>query len=105
MVSIHVRPPEIETVLHRVTGSLGHWVITKTGWAAGLEGAITRTAILFWSRPMVRKKSTGKVSVSRASILRAVASSSAIENGESTEVIQKRLKSLRQRTSRFTLAS
>lgn len=53
---------------------------------------------------MVRKKSTDKVSVSRASILRAVASSSAIETGESTETIEKRLKSRSQRTGKFKLA-
>ncbi|MGX1200488.1 hypothetical protein [Marinobacter nauticus] len=54
---------------------------------------------------MVRKKSSGKVSVSRASILRAVASSSAIETGERTEVIEKRLKSRSRRTRKLALAS
>ena len=61
--------------------------------------------ILFWSRLMVRKKSTGKVSVSRASILRAVASSSAIETGERVEDIEKRLKSRSRHAGKFTLAS
>ncbi len=54
---------------------------------------------------MVRKKSSGKVSVSRASILRAVASSSAIETGERTEVIEKRLKSRARRSGKLALAS
>lgn len=54
---------------------------------------------------MVRKKSTGKVSVSHASILRAVASSSAIETGERIEDIEKRLESRSRRTGKFTLAS
>jgi hypothetical protein len=54
---------------------------------------------------MVRKKSSGKVSVSRASILRAVASSSAIETGERTEVIEKRLKSRKSQNRALTLAS
>ncbi len=54
---------------------------------------------------MVRKKNSDKVSVSRASILRAVASSSAIETGERTEVIEKRLKSRPRRLSKLTLAS
>lgn len=54
---------------------------------------------------MVRKKDSDKVSVSRASILRAVASSSAIETGERTEVIEKRLKSRSRRSGKLTLAS
>lgn len=54
---------------------------------------------------MIRKKNSRKVSVSRASILRAVASSSAIETGERTEVIEKRLKSRTRRLSKLTLAS
>tara|TARA_Y100000592_G_C5279332_1_gene225535 strand:- start:36 stop:167 length:132 start_codon:yes stop_codon:yes gene_type:complete len=41
---------------------------------------------------MVRKNDSDKVSVSRERILRAVASSSAIETGERTENIEKRLK-------------
>lgn len=53
---------------------------------------------------MVRKKSLDKVSVSRASILRAVASSSAIETGERTEVIEKRLKKRKHQNRTLTLA-
>jgi len=77
----------------------------KADRTAGLPGVIILAMILFWSRPMVRKKSTGKVSVPRASILRAVASSSAIETGERIEDIEKRLKSRSRRTGKFTLAS
>jgi hypothetical protein len=54
---------------------------------------------------MVRKKNSDKVSVSRASILRAVASSSAIETGEGTEAIEKRLKARNRRSGKLTLAS
>lgn len=54
---------------------------------------------------MVRKKNIDKVSVSRASILRAVASSSAIETGERIEDIEKRLKSRPRNADKITLAS
>lgn len=54
---------------------------------------------------MVRKKKSEKVTVSHASILRAVASSSAIETGERTDVIEKRLKSRTRRLNKLTLAS
>lgn len=53
---------------------------------------------------MVRKISTDKVMVSREHILRAVASSSAIETGEPTAVIEKRLKSRPRRFTKLTLA-
>lgn len=54
---------------------------------------------------MVRKKSSGKITVSRDRIMRAVASSSAIETGERTEAIEKRLKSRARRAGKLTLAS
>jgi hypothetical protein len=54
---------------------------------------------------MIRKKTSAKVTVSRASILRAVASSSEIETGERTEAIEKRLKSRTSRLNKLTLAS
>ncbi|MGB2060653.1 hypothetical protein [uncultured Alcanivorax sp.] len=56
---------------------------------------------------MIRKASTGKakVTIPRARILRAVASSSAIETGERTEVIEQRLKSRPRRFAKLTLAS
>ncbi len=53
---------------------------------------------------MVRKPPTDKVMVSRERILRAVVSSSAIETGERTAVIEKRLKSHTRRFTKFTLA-
>ncbi|MDN7131068.1 hypothetical protein JNO04_01730 [Halomonas sp. MC140] len=53
---------------------------------------------------MVRKTPTDKVMVSRERILRAVASSSAIETGERTVVIEKRLKSRQRRFAKLTLA-
>lgn len=53
---------------------------------------------------MVRKKNTGKISVSRASILRAVASFSAIETGERIEDIEKRLQSRSSSAGKITLA-
>lgn len=53
---------------------------------------------------MVRTKNADKVSVSQASILRAVASSSAIETGERIEVIEKRLKARKRRNRSLTLA-
>ena len=58
---------------------------------------------------MIRKLATGKVKVkvkvSRDRIMRAVASSSAIETGERTEVIEMRLKSCARRFTKLTLAS
>lgn len=54
---------------------------------------------------MVRKQNSDKVTVSRESILRAVASSSPIETGDRTEVIEKRLKSRIRRSGKLTLAS
>lgn len=54
---------------------------------------------------MVRKTPSGKIVVSRTRILRAVASSTAIETDESTEVIEKRLKSRTRRFAKLTLAS
>lgn len=54
---------------------------------------------------MKRNPSTAKVTISRDRILRAVASSSAIETGESTEVIEKRLKTKDQRFAKLALAS
>ncbi|MCL5425583.1 MAG: hypothetical protein M1154_08135 [Gammaproteobacteria bacterium] len=53
---------------------------------------------------MVRKTPTDKVMVSRERILRAVASSSAIETGETTAVVEKRLKSHPRRFAKLTLA-
>lgn len=53
---------------------------------------------------MVRKISTDKVTVSRERIVRAVASSSAIETGERTAVIEKRLKSRPRHFAKLTLA-
>lgn len=53
---------------------------------------------------MVRKTPTDKVMVSRERILRAVASSSAIETGERTAVIEKRLKSRSRRFAKLSLA-
>ncbi|MFP3342198.1 hypothetical protein R0J87_06755 [Halomonas sp. SIMBA_159] len=53
---------------------------------------------------MVRKTHTGKVIVSRERILRAVASSSAIETGERAEVIENRLKSRPRLFTKLTLA-
>ncbi len=54
---------------------------------------------------MIRKPSKDKVTVSRNRIVRAVASSSAIETGEGTEVIEKRLKSPTRGKNKLTLAS
>ena len=54
---------------------------------------------------MNRKPSTAKVTISHDRIMRAVASSSAIETGESTEVIEKRLKTKDQRFAKLVLAS
>jgi len=57
---------------------------------------------------MNRKPSTGKITVSRDRILRAVASSSAIKTHERVEVIEKRLKLRARRLKRdnkLTLAS
>ena len=53
---------------------------------------------------MVRKTPADKVMVSRERILRSVASSSAIETGERTAVIEKRLKSRSRRFARLALA-
>jgi hypothetical protein len=53
---------------------------------------------------MIRKKAAGKVLVSRSRIVRAVASSSALETGEPTQVIERRLKSGTRRFPRLTLA-
>ncbi|WP_175400911.1 hypothetical protein [Terasakiispira papahanaumokuakeensis] len=53
---------------------------------------------------MVRKTSTGKVTVSRERILRAAASSSAIETGERTSVIEQRLKRRSRRFAKLPLA-
>lgn len=54
---------------------------------------------------MVRKSpSTTKITISRSRIQRAVASSSAIETGEGTEAIEKRLKSPTRRFTKLTLA-
>lgn len=54
---------------------------------------------------MVRKAPSSKVTVSRTRIIRAVASSSAIETGVNTETIEKRLKSRSRRRTTLTLAS
>ena len=54
---------------------------------------------------MIRRKASAKVTISRTSILRAVASSSAIETGEQTEAIEKRLKSRSRRANKLVLAS
>lgn len=53
---------------------------------------------------MNRNIPTDKVIVSRERILRAVASSSAIETGERTAVIEKRLKSCPRHFTKLTLA-
>lgn len=53
---------------------------------------------------MVRNLPADKVTVSRERILRAVASSSAIETGERMAVIEKRLKSRSRRFTKLTLA-
>ncbi|WP_192930586.1 MULTISPECIES: hypothetical protein [unclassified Halomonas] len=53
---------------------------------------------------MVRKTPTNKVTVSRERIVRAVASSSAIETGERTAAVEKRLKSRSRRFAKLTLA-
>ncbi|MCX2782830.1 hypothetical protein OQJ46_07500 [Microbulbifer thermotolerans] len=53
---------------------------------------------------MVRKKTAGKIVVSRSRIVRAVASSSAIETGESTRVIEQRLRSGTRSFAQLTLA-
>lgn len=53
---------------------------------------------------MVRKTPTDKVTVSRERIVRAVASSSAIETGERTAVIEKHLKSPSRRFAKLSLA-
>lgn len=53
---------------------------------------------------MVRKPPTDKVMVSRERIVRAVASSSALETGERTAVIEKRLKSRSRCFAKLTLA-
>src|SRR5690606_15530849 len=76
--------------------------LPNTDGTVYLPGATIAFVFSFRSRPMVRKKSSGKVSVSRASILRAVASSSAIETGERTEVIEKRLKSRKSQNRALT---
>jgi hypothetical protein len=60
--------------------------------------------ICFWALYMIRKKAAGKVLVSRSRIVRAVASSSALETGEPTQVIERRLKSGTRRFPRLTLA-
>lgn len=54
---------------------------------------------------MVRKFPAGKVAISRARIRRAVASSSAIETEENTDVIEKRLKSHSRRFAKLALAN
>jgi hypothetical protein len=54
---------------------------------------------------MVRKIASGKVVISRSRIIRAVASSSAIETGESTQVIEQRLRFGTRRFAKLTLAS
>ena len=56
-------------------------------------------------RNAVRKSSSGKVLISRARIIRSVASSSAIETGEGTDVIENRLKRGERRFKHLTLAS
>ena len=53
---------------------------------------------------MIRKKSSAKVAVSRNRIVRAVASSSAIEAGESIKVIEQRLRSGTRRFTKLSLA-
>lgn len=53
---------------------------------------------------MVRKKCSAKVAVSRNRIVRAVASSSAIETGESIKVIEQRLRSGTRRFTKLSLA-
>ena len=54
---------------------------------------------------MIRRSPNAKVSVSKARIQRSVASSSAIEINERTEVIEKRLRSGNRRFTNLTLAS
>lgn len=54
---------------------------------------------------MIRKSPLVKVSVSRDRIMRAVASSSAIETGECPELVEKRLKSQSRRFANLKLAS
>ncbi len=54
---------------------------------------------------MVRRPPTDKIIVSRERIVRAVASSSAIETGERTEVIEKRLMSRPRLFNKLTLSS
>ena len=59
---------------------------------------------LFMSTPTTKKQSTMKNSVSKASILRAVASSSAIESNLSVDEIKSRLKAKNSRFSHLRLA-
>lgn len=54
---------------------------------------------------MVRKTSATRVTITKARILRSVASSSAIETGETTSVIEQRLKRGERRFKQLTLAS
>lgn len=56
-------------------------------------------------KTMIRRSPGAKVLVSRARIQRSVASSSAIEINERTEVIEKRLRSGNRRFANLTLAS
>ena len=56
-------------------------------------------------RNAVRKSSSGKVVISRARLIRSVASSSAIETGEGTAVIEQRLERGERRFKQLTLAS
>lgn len=59
---------------------------------------------LFMSTATTKKQSTMKNSVSKASILRAVASSSAIESNLSVDEIKSRLKAKNSRFSHLRLA-
>jgi hypothetical protein len=54
---------------------------------------------------MIRHTDKAKRKISRNRIIRAVVSSSAIETGESTETVEKRLKSHSRRRTSLTLAS
>ena len=53
---------------------------------------------------MVRRRKTEQAEISKSRLLRSVASSSAIETGEATEVIEKRLKEGARQFKNLTLA-
>ena len=54
--------------------------------------------------PMVRRRKTEQAEISKSRLLRSVASSSAIETGEATAVIEKRLKEGARQYKNLTLA-